>query len=33
MIAVYAQKNLGLYKSDATTESEAMLKTGKDMKN
>ena len=33
MLAVYAQKNLGLYKSDATTEAEAMLKTSKDIKN
>lgn len=33
MLAVYAQKNLGFYKSDATTETEALLKTGKDIKN
>lgn len=33
MLAVYAQKNLNLYKSDATTEAEAGLKTQKDYKN
>ena len=33
MIAVYAQKNLNLYKADATTEAEAGLKTQKDYKN